>query len=94
MKTFLELHNECTTNRKLPKILGRRSFGLCESVLSISDNSLRDTLKLFEPTEENMTEYGVEPVYWASGDQYQRYHKYTDLRETIILFCAAINEEL
>lgn len=48
-------------------------------------------LGLFEPTMPGAT-------YWGSGDEtegtYEQYFTFTPLRQTIVLFCAAMNNEL
>ncbi len=79
--------------------------GLCSAAnFDIID---RRILELFTPTEEDMEQlveerqmpFGSNPdySYWASGltiDHPRRVKGFTELRQTIILFMAAINNEL
>lgn len=62
--------------------------GLCNCV--VQGYLDRETFYLMEP--ENMR---GSMAYWASGDKDRSYqHIFTPLRQTIVLFMAAINNEL
>lgn len=72
-------------------------FGLCNALKS------KDTLDLFLPTDDDiktLKEEGLSVLYWGSGlsldnkYDHQRYWVLTPLRQTIVLFMAAINNEL
>lgn len=60
--------------------------GLC--ACSWNDYIDQNTLELFKP------EYASIFSYWASGNKTSSYFKFTELRQTIVLFMAAINNEL
>jgi hypothetical protein len=88
---YLQFYIDCMErNERLP------DYGLC--------NALGGTLlELFEPTasdEKELIKEGLSALYWASGyptdSKYdlQRWHSFTPLRQTIVLFMAAINNEL
>ncbi len=76
--------------------------GLCQSLKGSS------LFKLFEPTEKDdneLLEEGLPTIYWASGEvkystgsdrntKYMRRQHFSPLRQTIVLFCAAMNDEL
>lgn len=69
--------------------------GLCNC-----DNINKNKLMLFEPTCNDYTELDIEnksSAYWGAGVNYESPHKaygFTDLRQTIVLFMAAMNNEL
>lgn len=80
-------------------ITGRMpASGLCSaSLLGYIDENLLD---LMEPTladNEQLEAEGLETIYWASGlkesDPNVDY-AFTQLRQTIVLFMAAMNNEL
>lgn len=56
-----------------------------------------ETLFLFEPNFENQMEDENSAGWWGAGlpsDDPDRHYKFTPLRQTIVLFMAAINGEL
>lgn len=63
--------------------------GLCNSLPD--DKYTSQLLSLFRP-------YGISYIYWGYGEEnantYDVINKFTPLRQTIILFMAAINNEL
>lgn len=90
MKKHLEFYLQHINSGKLP------SDGLCSSIQS-------DLLKLFEPTideENDLLAEGTSALYWGFGlpllgtSTIEKLYSFTPLRQTIILFCAAINNEL
>ncbi len=90
--TFLQCYYDWMEAGRLPE------GGLCSS----TPGKLRGTLKLFEPTGDDFRRIHLEllsSIYWGSGlsvidDSEKRMWSFTHLRQTIILFCAAINGEL
>lgn len=74
------------------------STGLCGAASGKQIDS--DLLNLFEPTREERNELadeGISSGWWASGlpsESGKKYSSFTPLRQTIVLFMAAINNEL
>jgi hypothetical protein len=73
-------------------------FGLC---LCASNNLINyETFERFIPTPENEEKLKKEDLnltYWGSGlstNDHNRLYAFTPLRQTIVLFMAAINNEL
>jgi hypothetical protein len=95
-KTFLDFYHACMETGKMP------GYGLCDRVHKLH----RRKIKLFHPTQEdldNLFKLGKDRIYWGSGLKTSWYfdpayeinkHKFTPLRQTIVLLCAAINNEL
>lgn len=85
----LQFYIDCHKNKELP------GFGLCYCARhGHIDSSI---FELFEPTicdEDNLIAEGHDLSYWASGDEGINAFKFTPLRQSIILFMAAINGEL
>lgn len=74
--------------------------GLCECLNQHWDN---EDFKLFEPdfdTKIELKEKGYSVLYWGSGLKFSdpgtdnRDYAFTELRQTIVLFLAAMNGEL
>lgn len=87
---YMQFYKDCIINKRL------KDFGLCSSLGG-------DLLELFKPTEEDEDELaneGLSILYWASGvsSNYKydnkRWFEFTPLRQTIVLFMAALNDEL
>jgi hypothetical protein len=76
----LQFYMVCMKDNRMPR------GGLC----SCSWNGLIDEalLLLFKP------EYASTFSYWAAGEVVVDYYKFTKLRQTIVLFMAAIKNEL
>lgn len=75
---FLDFHNHSIKFGRMP------TNGLC------SHFKYNDIFKLVDP------EYGEGISYWGADDEFQefnRWYEYTSLRQTVVLLCAAINEE-
>lgn len=90
-KPHLDFYFKCIESGRLPD----DNDGLC---LCAIDEDLFD---LFEPNTEDSAQLNAEclsVVYWASGvsidDSTSKYGGFTSLRQTIVLFMAAINNEL
>jgi hypothetical protein len=87
----------------LPSKHNGENTGLCGSATTLRiDNEL---LKLFEPNKEEceqLVEENTSSSWWGYGIHYhdpaysttQRHHGFTPLRQTIVLFMAAMNNEL
>lgn len=102
-KYFLNLHNELL-HKKLDSPENMRASlggGLCNNI----DREHLHTLYLFKPLTVADYEYfprcigDLNVIFWASGihdlnDAHKMMYDYTPLRQTIILLCAAINDEL
>jgi len=85
---YLKFHFDCLESGVLP------SDGLCNSLLG-------NSIQLFEPTDldfKRLFKEGLPVAYWGCGCRYgslyERAYKYTPLRQTIVLFLAAMNGEL
>jgi len=91
-KKYLECYKEWMEKGEMPK------RGLC--------NSLPEELRvlvafdLVKPTEhdmDNLRSEGLSGWFWASGLSWDELYKdvpFTPLRQTILLLCAAMNDEL
>lgn len=87
----LQFYMDCIKDKALPGL----SLCFCTEDENLPlDNSL---LELFTPTRENEKELfknGFSMGYWASGSTSNQYYKFTELRQTIVLFMACLNGEL
>jgi hypothetical protein len=87
---YLELYKDWRIGGKIPK------EGLCASL------NFPKRLEMFEPTREDaekLQKKNMSTAYWGSGmtiysNDKLRYYSFTPLRQTILLFLAAINNEL
>jgi hypothetical protein len=69
--------------------------GLCQSMMYTS--MCNELLDLFEPTEYDkkwLRWEGYSTVYWGEGRKTGKFGEFTELRQTIVLFMAAMNNEL
>lgn len=69
--------------------------GLC--VVAMVEWIDEDLLDLFEPTEQDdkwLEWEGHSRAYWGSGSADMGWYQFTPLRQTIVLFMAAMNGEL
>ena len=97
-KTFLEIHKALLNKKPLlqcddftPKGLYN---GLCSVWLNNQKLSDNDVFELFIPTITDKDEHDL-GAYWAEHRYCGEFGVvYNDLRQNIILFCAAINGEL
>lgn len=97
---YLKLFNKIAERGELP------GMGLC----MIPELGTKRIFKLLDPTDEDTDELlrrNQDSIWWASEKsgrcgnikdyakwRHERYYKFTGLRQTILLFCAAINNEL
>lgn len=98
---FIDFHNKSMKTGRLadhpamPKTWDKIS-GLCDAF----DNELTttsETFDLFKPTQEdrdNLYYENLASFAWASGKSDPQWGVYTPLRQTIVLFCAAIEGQL
>jgi hypothetical protein len=76
---------------------GDECSGLCDGLGGwLMENSMVD---LFEPTSLDYTNYNIHAYedgsgFWGSGTNEDQRGKFTELRQTIVLFLAAMNDEL
>jgi len=94
-KRFLDFYNTSMTFRSRGDSFEMPYAGLCTFV----NRDIR-SIGIFNrmmPTSEDyrkLEEEGLDTNYWASGDSDALEYKFTELRQNIILFCAAMNGEL
>lgn len=101
-RKYLDFYESCMKTGQLP------GCGLCETFTDYIedeegwiDDEPDEIFELFTPTIDDIDrlyDEGLCYLYWASGlsERYtkKRYHEFTPLRQTIVLFMAAINGEL
>lgn len=95
-KMFLDFYNTSIANGRM------RFAGLCGNFDGFFCDNGIEMLELFEPTDDdfnNLTSEGYIVSFWGSG--LHRNHSFdavqygfTPLRQTIVLFMAAMNNEL
>lgn len=89
-KKYLEFYEQCMNNSGMMS-----APGLCDAL-----GAFNPVLQLFEPTDENRTELQRKDLstwYWGSGMRYDNPNRagtFTPLRQTIVLFMAAMEGEL
>ena len=71
--------------------------GLC--ICFAHDDLTHSEVKQFEPNDSDLKQYKIRRksggTYWGSDSSSDpRYHEFTPLRQTIVLFLAAMNNEL
>lgn len=95
MGKHLDFYEKCVVNMKMP------GDGLCICA-NDGDISADILTEYFEPTQgerNHLIDQGLSTWYWASGlNRRTNYsdiaYTFTPLRQTIVLFMAAINNEL
>lgn len=99
-KTFLEIHHSLLNGEPLdqglqkhPRILFN---GLCYIMMGERPLIKNPVFELFIPTPEERVRLSMSTAYWCDslGDIGYMGTNYNDLRQNIILLCAAINGEL
>lgn len=92
MGKHLDFYKKCIEDKRMP------DFGLC---LCATRNLISEKiLDRFEPSHKDMViiqRQGLSSGYWGSGlssEDHNRLFTFTPLRQTIVLFMAAINNEL
>jgi hypothetical protein len=91
----LQFYMDCMKHGVMPK------SGICINTVDCGGPLSQELLYLFTPTDDDrirLAKKGYNTSYWAAGiitmDQDKIYDEFTPLRQTIILFMAAINGEL
>jgi len=85
-RKYYDFYVQCMLDgEKLPKYLD----GLCE-VFGEDDKYL----SLFTPTYEDCIEYGVYTWFYWADDGFTKASYFGETRQTIVLFLAAMHEEL
>lgn len=100
-ETFLQLHERLLKDG-VGYLTSKGVYiksGLCVVDFPSMRNDLdsNETFRLFLPTEQDSEELKKElkeTSYFGSESKEERRGEYTPLRQTIILFCAALNGEL
>lgn len=88
MNNYLDSYYKWMETEEMP------DDGLCNCFIS------NESLELFKPNQEQVNRLRDEELselYWGSGLHYNhpdRYSRFTELRQTIVLFMAAMNNEL
>lgn len=77
----IKFYLKCMKNKRMPY------WGLCSS----HSAGIIDSIYLFKPIS---TDKVLNVCYWASGTTNSRHFEFTTLRQTIVLFMAAMNNEL
>jgi hypothetical protein len=102
MQKHLEFYKQCMQTGYMPNEWHGFGTGLCGA----ADHQQidKDILNLFSPTKEDMYrlwDHGLSTGWWGyEGDAWdyaswpERSFGFTTLRQTIVLFMAAINDEL
>lgn len=83
-KKYLEFYNKCMTTGVMPY---KENKETCGGLCSIFPRS--EELKLMSPDDKRLWYWGHSDEYW-NGDG----TTFTELRQTIVLFMAAMNNEL
>lgn len=98
-KTFLDIHNALLNNQKLAygysEIEMELSNGLCGFILGDELLKYNSIFQLFKPTDKEIVKYNLDDVYYYdSFNNNNKGTEYNELRQNVILLCAAINGEL
>lgn len=99
MGKFIDFHNKCIADKQM------QITALCDefeydSTFRLFKPTLQEAMLLpnwQDRYADDITEYGpsqYSTMAWASGHSDNRWRQYTKLRETIVLFCAAIEGEI
>lgn len=93
-KKYLPLYYEWIKAGKMLPV----DWSMCSNTSGLCDAFYRDEVfQLMIPTDEDklqLAKEGLNLSCWASGSPDYLYHKFTPLRQNIVLLMAAINGEL
>lgn len=86
---YLAFYMECSRRRKM------KYTGLCHAFKDHMEMDYPE-FELIKPTDEERARLWPEfnPTWWGSGTEWQELHKFTPLRQTLVLLMAALNNEL
>lgn len=92
----LDYYKRCMISGKLND---HNSIFDCSGLCEAADNKLimKKYLNIVEPTIENIRDLrgeGKSSTYWGSDSYLYKTEEFTELRQTIILLMAALNNEL
>jgi hypothetical protein len=94
----LDFYNKCVQEEGLPnkeKGFYAKYWGLCECAEKrYIDKELLERFKPRKKDLRKLEEEGSNPIFWASGSSSAELGEFTSLRQTIVLFMAAVNGEL
>lgn len=98
-KTFLDIHNALLNNQKLAygncQAETKLFNGLCGFILNKEQLRCNSIFQLFKPTRTEIVEYNLDNVYYYDlFNSSSKGTEYNELRQNVILLCAAINGEL
>lgn len=92
-KKHLAFYNKCLETNQLPK-----SDGLCSCARAgLISKKLLDLLRPNDEDSLLLRDTGMAYGYWGSGlsiNDDNKYKQFTTLRQTLVLFMAAMNNEL
>lgn len=95
-RPHLDFYNKFAESKVMPgAFVYAKPSGLC--FLSTHNYLKGDLLDLFEPTDEDdkwLEWEGFDRTWWASENKDPMLGVFTPLRQTIVLFMAAMNNEL
>jgi hypothetical protein len=83
--------------RSMPPDSHGYSEGACIDKIEPETNTMFGILAHFDPSINDIKQLakdGKDPIYWGSDHYTEKFGILTELRETILCFCAAINGEL
>lgn len=95
MKPFLRLLKHLERTGRIPNTF--KGLCSCVSYFFASDSLEKIIFDGFSPTGKEkrmLKKENKDPVYWGSDSEWEESGIATDLRKTIVTFCAAINNEL
>lgn len=98
MGKHLDFYKKCMAKNKMPYKYGIHNGGLCG--IAYNTNLIdKELLELFNPTDDDALAYRISGTgYWGYEHEDEGHGgystKFTTLRQTIVLFMAAMNGEL
>lgn len=95
-KSFMDIYKQWVKAGRMTDVDGQEVSGLCD-LFGSGKAGESQLFELMRPTDfdlHQLREEGQNTCCWASGSSDFEWHKFTELRQTIILFLAAMNNEL
>lgn len=87
-KIHLWFYTRCIESKRFFPEPRMSASGLCMCGLDY------EKLKLFRPYYRDKRKYEVDDRYWASGYRSGHIFQFTEMRQNVVLFLAAMNREL